>query len=63
MVKLFKKEKETPVWAEAAQYADRIKELCENINDATYLIALKSIVDRLQKTLEKRIQQLEKRSK
>ena len=58
---VFKKKKveKTPSWAIAAQLADQIKKLCEEINDVTYLTALKSIVDRLQKYLDAKLKKLE----
>ena len=72
MIRLFKKKKKeeekeekepTPPWAEAAQYADRIKILCEDMDDVTYLVALKSVVEKLNEFLDAKIKKLEAKRK
>lgn len=63
MVKLpIKREKnETPAWAQMAKMAEDFKRIVEEETDPTYLVAVKSVIDRLQKILERKIQELEKR--
>lgn len=62
LFKLFKKEEkeDIPQWAKLAKMADDFKQRVEQENDVTYLVAIKSVIDRLQKILEKKIQQLER---